>query len=161
MKQLYRASAPKQLLLALLLAAPLSACEALFGKEIARLPINAVSTEGHEVLKEAALQLKKADVISLWSDMDMTYEGEAPLRFQVTVLKNGAPFGQLELDPTDKNVTLGEVKTNVNGNVSWRFSGKNATLTVPENATYTFRGQLVAASNPSLKINKAELVLKQ
>jgi hypothetical protein len=151
----------KNFIWALLLAAPLSACDTLLGKEVARLPINEVSTEGHEVVKEASLQLKKDDVISLWSDMDMAYEGEAPVRFQVTVLADGARVNQLELDPTEKNVTVGEVKTAVNDKVTWSFSGKNGSLTIPKNANYTFKARLIAANNPTLKIKKAELVLKK
>jgi hypothetical protein len=151
----------KPLLWALPLAALLGGCDALMGKEVARLPINEVSTAGHEVAKEAAVPLKKDDEIALWSDMALAYEGDAPMRFQVQVLKNGAPFKQLELDPTEKNVTVGEVKTSVNDKVNWRFSGKNAELKIPEDGTYTFKARLVATNNPTLRVTKAELVLKK
>ncbi|UOQ51516.1 hypothetical protein [Hymenobacter cellulosivorans] len=154
-------SSINKLLAALLLAVPLSSCGSLFGKEVARLPINAISTPEQEVVKEAALPLQKGEELALWSDMDMAYEGEAPVRFQVQVLKNGTAFQQLELDPTDKNVTVGEVKTAVNGKTTWSFTGKNGSLTIPETGTYTFKARLVAAANPTLKITKAELVLKK
>ncbi|WBA42884.1 hypothetical protein [Hymenobacter canadensis] len=145
----------------LLLAMSLSACDTLFGKEIARLPINALSTPGNEAFREVSLPLKKDDAIAIWSDMDLSYQGEAPVRFQVLILKNGAAFQQAELDPTDKNVSVGEVKTTINGKTKWSFSGKNSEVTIPENATYTFKARLVAADNPTLKITKAELVLKK
>ncbi|PJJ60281.1 hypothetical protein [Hymenobacter chitinivorans] len=154
-------SSTSKLWAALALAVPLSACGSLFGKEVARLPINALSTPGHEVTREATLQLQKDEQVALWSDMDMAYDGEAPVRFQVQVLQNGRPYQQLELDPTEKNVTVGEVKTNLNGKVNWRFTGKNGSLTVPAAGTYTFRAHLVAAANPTLRITKAELVLKK
>ena len=147
--------------LALALAAPLGSCEALLGTEVARLPVNAVSTTGHDVVKEASLQLNKDEKIALWSDMDLAYEGESPVRFQVVVTRNGAPFKQLEIDPTEKNLTVGEIKTQVNNKVSWSFSGKNAELTAPENGLYTFKARLVAAPSPALKVAKAELVLKK
>jgi hypothetical protein len=143
------------------LAPLLAGCDALMGKEVARLPINEVSTPGHEVAKEATVPLKKGAEIALWSDMDLAYEGEAPVRFQVQVSKDGQPFKQLELDPTEKNVTIGEVKTDVNGSVNWRFSGKNAELVVPEAGSYTFKAILVAANNPTLRVSKAELVIKE
>lgn len=143
------------------LVLPLSGCNALFGEEVARLTVNAVSTAGHEVVKEASLQLKKDDEIALWSDMDMAYTGACPVRFQVLVTKNGAPFQQLELDPTQKNLTVGEVKTTVNDKVNWSFTGKNHALKIAENGTYTFKARLVADANPSLKLTKAELVLKK
>ncbi|MBO2011001.1 hypothetical protein [Hymenobacter negativus] len=136
-------------------------CDALMGKEVARLPINEVSTTGHEVAKEATIQLKKDDKIALWSDMDLAYEGDSPVRFQVQVTKDGAPFKELQIDPTEKNVTIGEVKTDVNGSVKWRFSGKNAELVIPDAGSYTFRGILVAAANPTLHVTKAELVIKK
>ena len=139
----------------------LASCDALMGKEVARLPINAVSTAGHEVVKEATVQLQKDDKIALWSDMDLAYDGDSPVRFQVQVTKDGAPFKELQLDPTEKNVTIGEVKTDLNGSVNWRFSGKNAELVVPEAGSYTFKAMLVAAANPTLRVNKAELVLKK
>ena len=140
----------------------LSSCDALMGKEVARLPINAVSTAGHEVVREATVQLQKDDKIALWSDMDLAYEGgSAPVRFQVQVMKNGTPFQQLQIDPTEKNITVGEVKPDINGSVSWRFSGKNAELVAPDAGSYTFRAMLVAAANPTLRVTKAELVLKK
>ncbi|QNH60532.1 hypothetical protein [Hymenobacter sediminicola] len=150
-----------KLAVALLLAVPLSACDSLFGKEIARLPINTISTPSQDVVKEAALQLQKGDEVALWSDMDMAYDGDAPVRFQVQVLQNGTPYQELEVDPTEKNVTVGEVKTSFNGKTKWRFTGKNGTVTVPQTGTYTFKARLIAAANPTLRIKKAELVLKK
>jgi hypothetical protein len=161
MKPSLLSTGKKNILWVLPLAALLGGCDALLGKEVARLPINEVSTAGHEVTKEAAVPLKKGDEIALWSDMELAYEGDAPLRFQVQVLRDGAPYQQLELNPTEKNVTVNEFKTSVNDKVSWRFSGKNAELKIPENGIYTFKARLVAAANPTLKVTKAELVLKK
>jgi hypothetical protein len=152
----------RPLIWALALAAPLGACNALLGEEVARLPINAVSTAENQVVKEASLLLRKDEEVGIWSDMDLAYEGEQPLRFQVVVTKDGAPFKQLEIDPTVKNLTVGEVKTNINGQIDWRFTAKNAELKVPANGTYVFKARLVASSaNPTLKLTKAELVLKK
>ncbi|GAB2783561.1 hypothetical protein HNQ93_002322 [Hymenobacter luteus] len=161
MKQSYPIFGAYKLLTALLLAAPLSACDNLFGQEVARLPINVISKPGQEVVKETTLQLQQGEELAIWSDMDMAYDGEAPVRFQVQILQNGAPYQQLELDPTEKNVTVGEVKTSVNDKTSWSFTGKSGTLTAPTSGTYTFKARLVAAPNPSLVIKKAELVLKK
>jgi hypothetical protein len=146
---------------ALALLPVLTGCDALLGKEVARLPINEVSTAGHEVVKQVTLPLQKDDKIALWSDMDLAYEGASPVRFQVQVTKDGAPFKELQLDPTEKNVTVGEVKTDVNGSINWRFSGKNAELLIPAAGSYTFKARLVADSNPTLRLARAELVLKK
>ncbi|WP_139922166.1 hypothetical protein [Hymenobacter sp. DG01] len=161
MRKTYPLSSLHKLLAVLVLAAPLSACDSLFGKEVARLPINTISTPGQEVVKDATLQLQQGEELALWSDIDMAYDGEAPVRFQVQVFQNGAPYQQLELDPTEKNVTVGEVKTTVNGKTNWSFTGKNATLTAPKMGTYMFKARLVAAPNPTLVVKKAELVLKK
>jgi hypothetical protein len=136
-------------------------CDSLFGKVVARLPINVVSTAGHEVMKQATLPLKKNDKIALWSDMELAYEGNSPVRFQVLITRDGSPFKQLQIDPTEKNVTIGEVKTDINGSVDWRFSGKNAELAISEAGSYTFKAMLVAADNLTLRVTKAGLVLKK
>jgi hypothetical protein len=151
----------KRICWGLALAPLLVGCDALLGKEVARLPVNEVSTAGHEVVKEATVQLKKDEKIALWSDMDLAYEGSSPVRFQVQITKDGTPFKELQLDPTEKNVTIGEVKTDFNGSIKWRFSGKNAELVIPDAGSYTFKAILVAAPNPTLHVTKAELVLKK
>jgi hypothetical protein len=161
MKQTHTTIGMKRLHWGLALLPLLSGCDALMGKEVARLPINAVSTAGHEAVKEATLQLQKDEKIALWSDMDLAYDGDAPVRFQVQVMKDGALFKELQLDPTEKNLTIGEVKTDINVSVKWSFSGKNAELVVPAAGSYTFKAMLVAAANPTLRVSKAELVLKK
>jgi hypothetical protein len=139
----------------------LPACEAITGKELARLPIDTLSTPDHLVMREATLNLKKGDVLALWSHMDLAYDREAALRMRVRVVKDDADLQLLELDPMEKNVTIGETKTEINSHTEWRFTGKNGEYTVPEDGAYTFKAILTAEENPSLVIRKAELVLKQ
>ena len=45
--------------------------------------------------------------------MDFKYEGEVVLRFRLEILIYGENYSGLEIDPTDKNITLGEVRTSV------------------------------------------------
>jgi len=132
------------------------------GEEVARLPINQIST-GDDTLfiKEATLDLKKDEEIAIWSDMDIEYEGDVVLRFKIEILINGEVFGGLEIDPTDKNITIGEVKTSFMGKTNWSFTGKNSELQIEDDGSYTFRGILLASENPSLKVKKAEIVLKK
>jgi hypothetical protein len=153
----------RRLVPAVLLLAPalLTACDALIGKEIARLPLNALSTPGQEVAKEASVQLPKGAEVALWSDMDLSYEGEVGLQMQVQVLQDGRPFRQLAFDPREKNLSIKEARTSVNDKVSWSFSGKNATLLVPAAGRYTFRARLVAEPGAAPQIRKAELVLRR
>lgn len=145
----------------LMLLISLVGCSAITGEEVARLPINEVSTENNLIVKEVSLDLKKDEEIAFWSDIDVEYEGEASLRFRVEVLKNGEDFGGFEIDPTDKSMTLGEVRTTIMGKTDWSFSGKNSEVKIEEDAKYTFKAILVSSDNPSLKIEKAELVIKK
>lgn len=146
-----------------LLALPLllTACDAITGKEVGRLPINQVSTESNTVIKETTLDLKKGTELKIWSDMDIAYDGDAQLRFRIEVLKDGKEFTSLDIDPTKKNISIGEFHSSINGKNKWSFSGKNGELKIEDDGKYTFKGILVASDNPSLKISKAELVFKQ
>lgn len=139
----------------------LPACDAIMGKEVARLPINAISAPGRDQPRETTVPLRKGDKVSVWSEMDMSYQGQVQLQFQVAVLRDGQPFEQLAFDPRDKNISLKEVKTQVNGAVNWSFTGRNAVLTAPADGAYTFRGRLLAQPAHGPDIRKAELVLRR
>ncbi len=136
-------------------------CSSLTGEEIARLKINAVSSSVNFIDDEVTIALKKGDEIALWSDMDMEYDGDVNLRFRIKMFKDGTKTSELEIDPTQKNITIGEVKTKIMNSTKWSFSGKNSEIKIEEDGNYTLKSILVASKNPSLKVNKAELVLKK
>jgi len=136
-------------------------CSALIGEEVGRIPINQVSTDDNMVIKEISLDLKKDEEIAIWSDMDIEYKGNVSLRFRMEILKNGENFGGLEIDPTDKNITIREVKTSLIDKTNWSFSGKNSEIKIEEDGNYTFKGILVASENSTLQVNKAEIVFKK
>jgi len=137
-----------------------SGCNALIGEEIARLKINKVSANANAIVKESTVNLKKGDEIALWSDMDLEYDGNVNLRFRIKMYKNGTKTSELEIDPMKKNLSIGEVKSKIKRTTKWSFLGKNSAIKIEEDASYTFKGILVASKNASLKINKAELILK-
>jgi hypothetical protein len=139
----------------------MAACNALTGEEVGRLSINKVSTEDNLVSKEASVELKAYDEIVFWSDMDMEYEGNVQLRFRVVVKKDGKEYQTLEVDPTVKDLTIGETKTTLNDKTSWSYFGQNIIFNVQEDGNYTFKAILVATKNSTLVIRKAELVLKR
>jgi hypothetical protein len=145
-----------------LLLSVFAGCNALTGEEVARLSINQVSTDNDNlIVKETTLELKKDEEIAIWSNMAMEYEGDVMLRFRIDVLKDGENLHGLEIDPTDKNLTIGEVKTAIMDKTNWRFLGKNGKWKVEEDGRYTFKAILVSSENPTLKIDKAEIVLKK
>lgn len=159
---MFHSAPPLRVLAATLLAATLlPACDAIMGKEVARLPINALSAPGQDAPKEVTVELKKGEEVAVWSEMDMSYQGEQQLQFQLAVLRDGQPFEQLAFDPREKDLSIKEVKTNVNGDVSWSFAGRNRTLRIPETGRYTFRGRLLAQPAHGPEIRKAELVLRK
>ena len=151
----------KKLLRLLAISLVLIGCDAITGKEVGRLQINKLRSEGNLVIKETTLDLTKDDEVGIWSDMDIEYEGDVALRFRVEILRDGVNLGTFEIDPTDKNITVGEVRTIVMDKTNWRFSGKNSEYTVDKTGKYTFKGILVASENSSLKVNKAEMVFKK
>lgn len=143
------------------IALVLAGCDALMGKEVGRLQINQLSSEENLVVKETTLDLKRDEEIAIWSDMDVEYEGDVALRFRVEVEKDGNKLSAFEIDPTEKNITIGEVKTTWMDKTNWSFNGKNSTYKIEEDGKYTFRGILVASDNPTLKVTKAEIVFKK
>ena len=137
-------------------------CSALTGEEIGRLPINQVTINDENlILKEISLPLKKNEKIGIWSDLDVQYEGDVAFRFIIEILLNGENMSTLEIDPTEKNITLGEVKTSIMGKTKWQFLGKNHEFTIEKDGDYTFKGLLIASENPTLKVTTAEVVIKK
>ncbi len=150
----------KKLLILFALPFVLFSCDALTGEEIGRLKINKVSTDGNLAVEETVLDLKKGDKISIWSDMDMKYEGSVILSFKLEIFKDGEPYQEFNIDPMEKSITINEVKS-VLSTTNWKFLGKNKDFKVEEDGKYTFKAFLEASNNSSLKIDKAELVFKK
>lgn len=93
--------------------------------------------------------------------MDLEYDGDVELRFQVQVQRDTVIDSEIEVDPFEMNVTIGETKTQLNGHTNWSYTGKNGTLTISETGRCTVRTRLIASDNPSLVLRKAELILKK
>ncbi|MBL3656260.1 hypothetical protein [Fulvivirga sediminis] len=156
MKQIFKA------LSIIFLVLVLAGCDALTGKEVARIPVNEVSTDDNNLLiKETSLDLEKGDELSIWSDIDVEYEGDVVMSFRMEVLKDGAKFGGMEIDPFEGDMTINESKVQLGGKTEWGFTRRNANLTIEEAGNYTFQAILVTSENPTLKIDKAEIVLKK
>jgi len=136
-------------------------CKGLIGEEIGRLKINKVSTDDKLTSKEISLDLKKGQELVIWSDMDVEYDGEVSFELKLEISRNGEHFGQLTLDPTKKNVTLGETKIAIMDNTKWSFLGRNKKIDIKEDGQYTFKGILIASENESLTVHKAELIFKR
>lgn len=138
-----------------------TSCQLLTGEELARLKIDKISTSEENFFEEeTTLDLKKDDELVFWSEMDIEYSGDASFEFRFRVYKDNKPFGIIEFDPTEKKVTIGQIKTIINGKTKWSFTGRNKKIKIKETGRYKFKGILKTTTNHSIKINKSEVFLK-
>src|SRR3989338_1517010 len=89
----------------------LSACSAMMGEELARLPVNKISaTEDQLFVEEATVELKKGEQIAFWSEIDLESEGDLALEFRVQVWNNNEQIELLNVYPFQGNITMNESK---------------------------------------------------
>jgi hypothetical protein len=118
----------------MILAAGLPSCKQFAGEEIARLPIDKVS--GYQLnYKEAAVELKKGDKISVWTELDVAYNGSPGMEFQLLIVSDG--------------------------DTKWSFTGKLGSFTIDRDAKFTFYGILLAKDTAAITLKKADLILKK
>ena len=134
-------------------------CDALTGTEIGRLKINSISTEENIIEKSITLDLLKDEKINLWSEMNMNYEGEAQMQFNVGIFLGDELYEAIAFDPREKNASIKESHTDIMGKVKWKFTGRNGSYTILEDGKYTIKAYFVASKN--VNIEKAELVIKK
>lgn len=137
-----------------------SSCDTFIGEEIARMPLTKTGFDENLNFYEMSMDLKKGDKITVWSEMDVEYEGEERFLVKLQMLKDDETLGIIDFDPTEKDMTVGEAKTTIMGKTSWSFSGRNKKLKIDEDGKYSFRA-ILFTSNPKLKINKSELVVRK
>jgi hypothetical protein len=139
----------------------LVSCDSLSSKEVARIPVNTISNIKNPDWKTTSLDLKAGEKLWFWTDMDIEYSGNLELIYQIQLIKNTDTLGYIEFHPFDKKITLGEMKTTLLGKTKWSFKGSMDFLKIKESGKYTFRAILASSQNESLKLNKADLVLKK
>ncbi|CAN5489073.1 hypothetical protein BH10BAC1_BH10BAC1_13380 [soil metagenome] len=139
----------------------LTACDALKSKEVARIPINQISNANAPDWKSTTIDLDKDDKLFFWTDMNIEYEGDLQLEYQVQIIKDTDTIGYVHLRPFEKNVTIGEVKTTFFNKTTWSFSGSIDFLKIKETGKYTFRSALFASKTDGVLLKKADLVLKK
>ena len=133
------------------------------GEEVGRIPVNAVSTDSlNTVIKESApISLKKGDKLYAWAVMDMEYEGELQLQFSIEMIRDGNSLGVVEMNPMENDVKMNAVETAFGNKTTASYSGRMNYINIPEGGNYVFRALLSSNDNPTLKLNKAELVFKK
>jgi len=140
----------------------LMSCGPSIEQEVGRLAINGISAvEGYPLIDGITLNLRENDVISLWSDMDIEYEGEFELRFAIEISKSGATTSRIEIDPFIKSNTQNE-KYNTQGTMTrWEFKGKNKEIIIDQTGEYLIKGMLISSENAKVTVNKAEVIIKK
>ena len=93
--------------------------------------------------------------------MDLEYEGELALEFQLRIIKEGDTLNMLPLNPFEVDITMNEVKTSFNNKTDWRFAGRMNYLDIEDSGTYEFQTLLLANVGANPTINKADLVFKK
>lgn len=151
----------KQLFRMLPVIVILTACTFLIGEEALRIPINAVSAAGKIVQREGELKLEAGDEIAFWADMDMEYQEAPQLIFRIEIQKEKIPMDLQQFDPTQVNVKINEVRTELGGEVKWSYEGKLGEMTLKEAGNYTFRVMIMGNTSPNFVLNKAELIVRK
>ena len=133
------------------------------GEEVGRIPVNALTTDSaHFVIKESqSISLKKGEKLYTWADMDMEYEGELQLQFAIELIREGNSLGVVKVDPMKNDMTVNSIETTLGGKTSSRYMGRMDFIEIPEDGNYVFKALLSSNGNPTLRLNKAEVVLKK
>ncbi|WP_109850965.1 hypothetical protein [Aquimarina sp. AU58] len=150
----------KKLLLGLSITLALIGCDALTGEEIGRISFKQTS-DVEQIIRETTLDLKKGEKISFWTEIDIEYENELALIYTVELLIDSKEQGGFKMNALETNPTMMEIKKSLGNKTTWRYTGKMNHWTIKEDGNYTFKAVLHSSENHTLKINKAELVLKK
>jgi len=137
------------------------ACAALSSKEIGRLSFTRPLDDVKPEWKKMELNLKQGDILRFWADMDLEYTGSVDLIYSIRLVKGTDTLVIPDLNPFEKKITVGEVKTTVMGKTKWSFSGQMHTIDIKESGKYTLMATFSSGLNNSLKLKKADLVLKK
>ena len=150
-----------QHILMVLLIGVIAGCSPTTGEEIARIKLDRASTGGSPAIKELEIDLKAGEKIYLWNEMDLTYEGEVALLFQIQVINGTDTLGVMRFNPLDNDMIIGEVKNTVGGITNWEFSGYSKFWTIKKDGNYQLKAFLSTNGNETLQMRKADLVLRK
>jgi hypothetical protein len=128
------------------------------GTEVGRVPFTA------EGAGEAQATLKAESEVRFWTDLDIEYQGDAALSYQIELLQDGAVVAAATCDPLGKiDVKVKWIETSLNDSHSRSGSGRMAcSAKVPKTGPTTVKARLSFGSPPAkLSLRRADLVLKQ
>ena len=132
------------------------ACAAC-GSEKGRVPF---ASEG---AAEGTFDLKQGDV-AFWTDLDIEYEGDGALAYDIELVQGGATVAKAKCNPLGHmSVKTSWTETNLGSKHTRHGNGKmDCAASVPKGGATTVRAKLAFAPKPgSVTLKKADLVLKQ
>jgi len=133
----------------------------LTGEEVGRIEIDQLSTAENIQPKYVEFELNKGDVLNYWTELDIEFDGNLLLEYQVELVLGEKSMGVISLNPFEKDITIGELKTSIMNKTKWRFSGRMANFDISESGNYKFNAILMSNGNESLRVNRAALVFKK
>jgi len=139
--------------LAIVALASLAGC----GTEVGRVPLSGVGTAS------VTVPLKAGDVV-FWTDIDIAYEGDAALRYDVELSQGGTVVAKATCDPLGLiHVKSSWIETNVGASHTRRGNGKmTCSATLPKESPTLVSVTLAFGKSPgTVTLRKADLVLKQ
>lgn len=145
----------RKILFILLLPFLIVGCGGLFGEEIGRIELAEPLVEG-----ESTFYVEKGAELAFWVEIDITYDGDLDLIFDVEVLREGTLMGAYQLDALKVNPTVNEQKYTMGGHTSWSFSGEMSYMPIGVSGDYTVKALFRNSDNPTLQIEKIDLVMK-
>jgi len=107
-----------------------------------------------------SVELIKGDKLSIWSAVDMEYNGDLEFELNLELSKGNKVVYAGKMDPRMVDSKRKE-STTVNGNkIAHSFIGRNAGFTISEDGNYTLKSFLSVIGNGDLRLNKYDLILK-
>jgi len=127
------------------------------GKELGRVPFTSVGTA-------TATAPLAAGEVAFWTDIDLEYEGDAALAYEVELSQGGAPVAKATCDPLARlSVKESWVETNLGASHSRHGTGKlGCSVTLAAGGPTTVKATLAFSRKPAtVTLRKADLVVKQ
>ncbi|SFU39219.1 hypothetical protein SAMN05216480_102197 [Pustulibacterium marinum] len=129
-------------------------------KELARLPIKEISRQGFKT-EETHLDLKKGEEVIFYTDLDVHYKDELVLGYLVEIKNGEESKGIIRLEAIEEAEFVEAVKSSVSDTIYRKLTKEIGSYEVEEDGNYLFRAALMSSPNFTLKIDKADLILKK
>lgn len=144
-----------------LMAFVFHSCEVVTGETVGRLQVDTVSTEDHLISRSAMVDLRKGDELGLWAQMDLSYDVEPRLYFQVQLLLDTVLVHEVLASPFAAHSFVRVKETNVDGRLYRSFMARCGGLDITADGTYRINTRLVCLSDLPIDVRKATLILRK